>query len=185
MGLDMYVYRVEKPGLDTTRVFDEDELDNIVLNENDINNPMYSELLPYCDKVRVIRHYYDFDKIKAEYGLSGVHISGIIGGTTLFSGMKADGQKIEISKSDKEINEEYTVNREEVCYVSSCSEVHYWRKEYDISHWFYEHIGRVENTGYYILNKELLLAFNKAFPEDTLPVREPDEESAYFYWEWY
>lgn len=185
MGLDMYVYRVEKPGLDPAKVFDSDKVPGIILTDEDINDPMYRELLPYCDKVQVIRHYYDTDKMKAESGAVDIYLSSIIGGVLSFTGTKADGQKVTISKSNVEIDESYTVDREETCYVCSYSEVRYWRKEYDIQDWFHEHIGHVENTGYYILSKELLQEFNEEFEEETLPVKEPNEEYAYCYWEWY
>ena len=80
MGLDMYVYRVKKPGLDTSKVFDADEIHGIILSEEDIKDAMYRELLPYCDKVQAIRHYYDIEKLKAESGAKSLHLSSIIGG---------------------------------------------------------------------------------------------------------
>jgi len=181
----MYVYRVEKPDLDPTKVFDADKLPGLILKEEDINDPMYCELLPYCDKVQVINHYYDLDKMKAESGAASLHLSSIIGDVVSFTGAKPNGQRVTVSKSCDEIDKDYTVHREETCYVCSYTEVRYWRKEYVIQEWFCRHIGHVENTGYYILSKELLQAFNEAFGEETLPVKEPNEEYAYCYWEWY
>ena len=132
MGLDMYVYRVKKPGLDTSKVFDADEIHDIILSEEDIKDAMYRELLPYCDKVQAIRHYYDIEKLKAESGAKSLHLSSIIGGVLSFTGTKPNGQSVTISKSDAEIDESYTVDREETCYVCSYTEVRYWRKAYDI-----------------------------------------------------
>lgn len=185
MGLDMYVYRVEKPELDTSKVFDVDKISGIVLSEEDINDPMYREILPYCDKVQAVRHYYDIEKLKAESGAESIHLSSIIGGVLSFTGTKPDGQSVTISKSDAEIDESYTVDREETCYVCSYTEIRYWRKAYDIQDWFYDHIGHVENTGYYILSKELLQDFNEKFEDEELPVEAPNEKYAYCYWEWY
>lgn len=189
MGLDMYVYRVQSTGLDTDKVYDRDEIDGVVLHKDEIDEPMYRQLLPYCDKLRVVSHYYDFDKIKEDYGLSEVHIGGFSyddeGGRTFLYGIK-DEANFRTEISNDVIQERYIIDREELCYVCSADEVRYWRKAYDVQEWFHENIdGRVENTGYYILDEDLRTEFNIEFPEDTLPDEETQDEYAYFYWEWY
>ena len=62
----------------------------------------------------------------------------------------------------------------------------YWRKAYDVQEWFHENLGVVvENTGYYLLNTEIIQQFNEAFLERPIPEEPPDEESALVYYEWY
>lgn len=189
MGLDMYVYRVQSPGLDADKVYDRNEIEGVVLHKDEIDEPMYRQLLPYCDKLRVISHYYNFDKIKEDYGLSEVHIGGYTydnkGGRTFLYGIK-NGENFHTEVSDDVIQEKYIIDKEEPCYVCCTDEIRYWRKAYDVQDWFHDNIdGNVENTGYYILDEDLREAFNREFPDDTLPDEETTGQYAYFYWEWY
>lgn len=189
MGLDMYVYRVRKPSLDTGMVYDRNDLDGIVIHEADIDEPRVRQLIPYSAKVRVVNHYYNLGKIGEDYGLSEAHIGGWECGddgsfTTIYG--DKDGRSEFIKVSDELIESKYTIDKEETCYVCSEDEVRYWRKAYDVQDWFHENIPEpVENTGYYILTEELLKAFNKAFPEDKIPKIAPDGEQTLVYWEWY
>lgn len=189
MGLDMNVFRIEKPSIDTEKMYDRDNLNGVVLSSKDIEHPMYRQLLPYCVEVRTINHYYDLKKIGADYGLEDTHVTGWMweGDTSVteFSGKK-NGVVEFVKIADDLIDSKYTIDREETCYVCDSDEVRYWRKAYDIQEWFHEHIPEpVENTGYYVLTKKQITAFNKKFPEDKIPVEEPDETSALVYWEWY
>lgn len=189
MGLDMYVYRIQKPGLDAEKVYDRNEIEGVVLHKDEIGEPMYRQLLPYCDELRVIIHYYDLDKIKEDYGLSEVYVSGYSyddkGGRTFISGVK-NGENFRAEIEDDVIQEKYIINKEELCYVCHTDEVQYWRKEYDIQDWLHDSIGcNVENTGYYILDEELRSNFNSEFPEVPLPNEKTPDQYAYFYWEWY
>lgn len=80
----------------------------------------------------------------------------------------------------------YIVERVEKRFVCKCDEVQYWRKAYDIQNWFHDHIDdEVENTGFYILSRELLLEFGESFSEYEIEAEDPSEETALFYWEWY
>lgn len=76
MGLDMYVYRIHKPFLDESKVYDRDKLDGIVIKESEIDNPMVQQLTPYCTKVRAVVHYYNKAKIGEDYGLTNVYVGG-------------------------------------------------------------------------------------------------------------
>ena len=186
MGLDMYVYRVHKPLLDENVVYDANEIKDPSIPEDDIDNPVVRQILPYCKKVRVINHYYDLEKISKDYGIEGARIGGWgsdeTGGYTVFDGKNIKSVKI----NEKLIESKYTINKEETCYVFVEEQIHYWRKAYDVQEWFHKNIPEpVENTGYYILTEDLLLAFNKAFPDEQLPVEAPDEGHAFVYWEWY
>ncbi len=189
MGLDMYVFRVTKPQLDPGIVYDRSALSGVIIDESDVDAPMYRQLLPYCAKVRVINHYYDMEKLAAEYGITNAYIGGY---SFIQSEVKIslcgdkNGKNFYEQVPSELINSRYTIDREETCFVCSCEEVRYWRKEYNIQDWFYEHIpGEIENTGYYALSEETIRQFNIAFPDDALPVEPPSKESALMYHEWY
>lgn len=189
MGLDMYVYSVHKPDLDTGKVYDRSDLKGTVIGEDEINEPMFRQLIPYCEKVRVVNHYYNMEKIGEDYDLTDARLGGWSCGDgtsiTTICGYK-DGVRKSVEIPDDLIESKYTIDREEICYVCEEEEVHYWRKAYDIQDWFHDHIKEpVENTGYYILSEKMLKAFNRKFPQDKLPVEAPDETSALVYWEWY
>ena len=189
MGLDMSVYRIHKPNLDKGKVHDMDDLDGIVLADKEISSPMFRQLFPYCQKVRILNHYYDLKKIGEDYGITDPHIGGWKcddnGSSTYIYGSK-NGNSEHFEISDDLIQSKYVIDREETCYVCVRDEVRYWRKAYDIQEWFHENIPEpVENTGYYILTEEMLEAFNKEFPEDELPVEAPSSNEALVYWEWY
>lgn len=189
MGLDMYVYRVHEPHLDENKVYDRDNVDGVILSENDIGEPMFRQLLPYCKRVRIINHYYDMKKIGNDYGMTDIRIGGWScgndGSFTFVYGNK-NGISTQIKIPDDLIQSEYTIGREEVCYVCEHEEIRYWRKAYDIQDWFHETIHEpVENTGYYILTEEMLIEFNKEFPDDRLPAEAPNDDYALVYWEWY
>lgn len=189
MGLDMYVYRMHKPDIDDKKVYDRSDLEGVVINENEINHPMFRQLIPYSTKVRVVNHYYDLDKLGVDYGITDVRIGGWSfdgkDATMTIYGYSGTERK-SFTISDDLIESKYTISKEEACYVCEYDEVHYWRKAYDIQDWLHDHIQeQVENTGYYILSEKLLKAFNRKFKEDKLPVEPPDEDSALVYWEWY
>lgn len=95
-----------------------------------------------------------------------------------------DSREVEIKESD--LDGRYTIERIDNWYVCDAKEVMYWRKAYDVQDWFHENLGVVvENTGYYLLNAEIIRRFNEAFPERPLPEGSPDEEPALAYYEWY
>jgi len=189
MGLDMNVYMVSKPPLSEDDVYDRNDIDGIIFKEIDADKPAIRQLVPYCAKVRVVNHYYDLRKIGEDYNLTDVWIGGWCcdkdGSKTFIHGSR-DGKSESVTLSDDLIESKYIINREETCYICASKEVRYWRKAYDIQEWIHENLPEpVENTGYYILNKNVLDKFNETFPDDTLPAKEPDNDSALVYWEWY
>lgn len=182
MGLDMNILRIKKPHLDAYRIYSRDDLDCIILEEDCLKQPKYQELTPYLQRVRVRSLYVDMERIRKDYGLSEKSYLGHMSADVV--GIRDIDRSVEISA--KTIEEKYSFNRVEDCYVCNAEEVRYWRKAYDVQDWFYENIeSEVENTGYYLLSKDLLEEFNEAWPEDSVLVEDPDEESALYYWEWY
>lgn len=184
MGLDMYIYRVSKPNLDDTVIYNYVDLNGIVLDDGDLDKPMYRQLAPYAQQIQVRTQCYDMDKIRRDYELSNDSYISMRSSYRIVITDRKSGKMVDIS-SDV-IERDYIVEKVEKRFVCNKEEVAYWRKAYDIQNWFYEHIeDGVENTGYYILPGELLLKFNKVFKEDRIEAESPDEESALFYWEWY
>lgn len=182
MGLDMNILRISVPDLDTGRIYTRAEIDGVILDEEDIKEQMYCQLVPYCVKVRVTSQYYDMESIRRDYKLDkDAHIWGYFGDHISISNIDIPNEIIE---------KKYILEKTEEKYVCHSEDIRYWRKAYDIQSWFYENIHadsgvNVENTGYYLLSKKLLQKFNKRFPLDKVLAKYPTDESALFYWEWY
>lgn len=184
MGLDMYIYRCSKPDLNPNKVYDSSEIFGVVLTEEDLTEPMYHDLAPYCEKIHVINRYYDMERIRADYGLSEDAWIWCYSGKGITIGDKTPAGKRNVEISNEDVETKYTVSKEEIRFVCKCEEEKYWRKAYDIQDFFYEHYP-VENVGYYKLSKEVIEEFNKRYPEDTFEAEDATESSALFYHEWY
>ena len=184
MGLDMEIRRISKPHMDSSVVYNRHDIDGVILYETDLKEPMYRQLAPYTQELHIRNQYYDMDKIRNDYNLPSDSYISMISALCVGITDRETGKTVEISNEN--IERRYTIERVEKCFVCNADEVRYWRKAYDIQSWFHKHIeADVENTGFYIISGELLLKFNKAFPEDKIEAEEPDGESALFYWEWY
>ena len=184
MGLDMEIRRISKPHMDDSVIYSRADIDGVILDEDELKKPMYRQLAPYTQELQVRSQYYDMEKIRKDYKLSGDSYISMISAYRIAITDRETRKTVEIFNED--IERKYTIERVEKRFVCNADEVRYWRKAYDIQDWFHDHIeGDVENTGYYILSGDLLLKFNKAFKEDKIEAEEPDEEAALFYWEWY
>lgn len=185
MGLDMGIYRLSKPKFDKNKVYKRSDINGIILSDEDIELPMFAQMIPFCQKIDIINQYYDMGKIRRDYGLfNNTHIfmlnSQSVGIT--------DGEK-DVTIPNGVIDEKYTLSKQESCYVCYREEVLYWRKAYDIQSWFYAILKEktnsdVENTGYYLLTDEIIEAFNLEYPDHHITPDDSDD-SALFYWEWY
>lgn len=187
MGLDMEIRRISKPHMDDSVIYNRENIYGVILDEDELKEPMYRQLASYVQPLQVRSQYYDMEKIRKDYGLTDDSYISMMSAYRIAITDRETRKTVEISSED--VDRKYTVERVEKRFVCNSEEVRYWRKAYDIQDWFHEHIdgevGEVENTGFYILSGELLLKFNKAFPEDRIEAIEPDEEEALFYWEWY
>ncbi len=184
MGLDMYIYRCSKPDLKPNKVYDSAEISDIMLTEEELKEQMYRDLTPYCEKIRVINHYYDMEKIRADYGLSQDAWIWCWCGSGITVGDKTPTGRRDVEISHEDIETKYTVSKEEIRFVCKCEEEKYWRKAYEIQDFFYDHYP-VENVGYYKLSKEVIEEFNKRYPRDAFEAEDETESSALFYHEWY
>lgn len=193
MGLDSYVYRIKKPEAMESRVYSRDEIRQLGLSsfatEDTKDNPLAADLLAYTVKVRVNEAFLNMEKVRKDYHLSdAAHAYGWNGDGSIEIMDDAGGQYRTLKLTSQEIKDRYTLMQVVEYNVFYEETVAYWRKNYDVQSFFYDHIERLENTGYYRLDEELLREFNECSPDDDwgkLPVEAPTDESALFYWEWY
>lgn len=190
MGLDQFIYRVRKPELEE-RVYKSTEIDNmpnmhrVFLVDAEDEMDLIEQLLPYTVVRAVEAQFMDTKKIFEDYGLpENAHVRYMSGVSITYEGTDENGNHVEKTISMWEVDEKYTVKKVLPCYIWESEEVQYWRKHYALQDWIYEHIDGVRNTGYYILDAELIRELNKEFDEH-IPKEDPDDESALFYWEWY
>lgn len=184
MGLDMELRRVSKPHLDPNRVYRPSEIDGVVIPEEQIDLPMYRELRPYTQKIRVLNEHLEMDKLRSDHGL-GRHSYICTYGNRGASVFDPDtSELVEISCDD--MDTKYTSRRVETGYACLTEEIRYWRKAYDVQEWFYQQLDDriVESTGFYLLTREDLERFNERWRE-TIDEDSPNDESAIYYWEWY
>ena len=189
MGLDQYIYRVKKLELSeriyTTEELGKMNLHKIAVEDFESNKELYEQLKPYAIKRDVLCKIYDVEKMITDYNLpSNSHIWGCSGNKIMIGGHDANNQQINQTISYDKIERKYTKTEIIPHYIFSTEEVWYWRKHYDLQDWVYENIDNVDNTAYCILGADLINELNETFEED-IPVEEPTEESALFYWEWY
>lgn len=185
MGLDMGIVRIRKPSLDDSRIYDKKELvgNYIALEQNDLNEPMYEQLTQYMQKVLVRKKEIDIPKIRNTYELSDA--ASYIGSGGSRGICVVDGGRI-LSLAADEVENKFTKESVLQQFVCCAEEVQYWRKEYDIQQWFYDNLDSdIENTGYYLLNDDVLRRFNRKYPEYNFLADASEENSALFYWEWY
>lgn len=70
MGLDIAIRRVSKPRLEEGKLYNIDELNGICLRDEDRDELIYSQLLPYTLPADVRMGHYDIQKIIKDYGLA-------------------------------------------------------------------------------------------------------------------
>lgn len=189
MGLDQYIYRVKKPSLEK-RMYTSDEIRNlglssVLVREVERYEDLFAQLLPYAVKRDISSEFIDTKKIIDDYNLpKNSHIGMIGDGNMTLCGHDSDGNYISHTISVTEIKEKYTVTEVNPGYIWEEIEEKYWRKHYDLQDWIYNNIEGVDNTGYYMLDAEIIRALNKKFGEHIKP-KDPTSRSALFYWEWY
>lgn len=183
VGLDMFIYRCQKPDIDTGKVYNVEDLYGIVFKESEAENSFVSQLVPYSVKINVRFAYYNMDKIRKDFGLSdsvyiskrsadGITVHDISSGADLF---------ISANSADND----YTTTEVEPAYFSRATETNYWCKDYTIQDFFYEHIPLIENEGYYLLSEDLIEEFNATFPDEEISLENMADNTALFYYEWY
>lgn len=189
MGLDQYIFRIKKAELEE-RDYKADELRDMGLNFISLtaaykNLNLYSQLLPYTIQRSVSDEFINMEKIIEDYNLPKDSYIGMISyANIVVRGKNDNGECVEQEIYREEIDAKYTITKTELYHIWTSEEVMYWRKHYDLQDWIYETIDDVDNTGYYILDAETIRELNREF-EECIPIEEPTDESALFYWEWY
>lgn len=190
MGLDMYVQKIYKPKLDKTSYTSEHLRDLghsfVTIEEFNKYGAAMCELRPYCAKTIVTQAYYDVKKIISDYGLPENSYIGMISYEKIAVCGKRGDEHVRQEVSREEIDEKYTLIKDEECYVWHSDEVAYWCKAYDKQSAWYEILDRdVENCGYYELTEDDIGEFRKRFPDDENDFERDEDDSALFYHEWY
>lgn len=185
MGLDQYIYHIRKPRL-TDKIFTSQEIFDMDLCKVPVETAhkemsLYADIIPYATIRNVNIDYYDIEKIIADYNLppgSNIGMSSYNG--IVLSGYGANGDYVKSPMiSHVEINDKYTYTKTIPCYIWEQDEVYYWRKNYCLQEWM-----DIENTGYRILDAEMIHKINDMFESD-VPEENPTGDFALFYWEWY
>lgn len=189
MGLDMYVYKVRKAELEdreyTTKELSDLNLSYVCVEDEYNVSDLYAQLLPYTIKRNASAECYDIEKMIADFNLpSNSHIGMLSYEMIVLYGTTDGGRYVRQEIFREDIENKYTITKTSAYYIWEQEEVEYWRKHYDLQDWIYDTLENVDNTGYYILNANVIAELNKKFNE-CLPEEDPTDESALFYWEWY
>lgn len=189
MGLDSYVIRIIKPEPLNEEVVSESELHCCGLNyvrTADLKPAMFHDLIPYSLQARLLTPTLDMERLRKEYGDEIENADRIFrfdGSLDLhFPGY----EPIRISAED--LDKRFKVYKEMPALLFFSEEVAYWRKNYGVQKFFYEHISGIENTGFYMINEEVLKRYNELSDQNNwygLPMEAPSEYTALFYHEWY
>lgn len=190
MGLDQYIYRVKKPQLEE-RVYKGEEITSTpgmyytFLRDAEQDFDLIEQLIPYTAIRDVESNFINSKKIREDYNLpENAYISYMSSAEITYTGKDENGNHVERAISMREIEEKYIITSVLPAYIWESEEVQYWRNYYELQDWIYDHIDGVQNTGYYILDADLIRELNKELYEH-VPKEDPDDESALFYWEWY
>ena len=163
MGLDMYLYKAEKPELNTRKVHKYSDLSNegyaiFEANEDGSLPHHLTDLRPFLVRLRCTARYYDIAKIRECFGLpEDAHWSGFGSDGIHFSGCTESGEYKRITIAHDQCNE-FTYEKQSIFYVTMLDEVGYWRKHYTLDDKLTKHFMStrgivVENCGYYRMTK--------------------------------
>ena len=185
MGLDMFLYRAKKL---SDKAVKEVEGKEIYSRDYSYLNPEYESefksLIPFSRKVNVLVDYMDTDKIKKDFDIpNNAHntVQSFMHGITKLGFNYGDNDYKEVSITDTDMKEKYTITKLEQRYVVELNEIYYWRKNYELQDKLYELCDeQIENCGYHAVNEEMLRAINK-HTDRTIT----NKNGNLFYHEWY
>ena len=199
MGLDMYLYRVSRVPKDELKKLEgknyydiTEELGScVMINEGDYNAelPMYKDVIPYLSPIMVKNEYIDLLKLKADYNVDpeAFIVGESYSSESVSYSFMVEGQKnsVKVTLTPDELRDKYRFEKVERMYIAYATEVHYWRKAYEVQDIFHKNIDDIENCGYYKVSEELLKEVAKE--DDTVfsvPFVDTDEVGT-FYHSWY
>lgn len=190
MGLDQYVYRMSK--LDAESVARIEGTDRNVLPENifcvrksivDERPDLYSDLKDILTEVRMKDTLFDEDAWRAKNNIpkdwgvvsvcySNKHLHIAYGNGT-------DREPTVVTPDDYV---RFSVDEVALYLVAECTEVMYWRKDYDLAAGMAQYYGRqIEDCGYYMMNDEMIALANSHGTD----LEAECEHGSCFYHEWY
>lgn len=191
MGLDMYLYKIERVTKEEKKYYverDGDVEDVLSISEDEIGLEMYKDLAPYAEKVVVNREYINLAKFMEDNNIpetayiAGEHYSSDGTAEFIFRYGEDFEDRCEIEVDYEEFVKNYSYTQADTVYIVKYYEVGYWRKAYDTRHIIYAMIDRnVENCGYYKLSPldvEDLATTNEE-------IDDLDDFEDIFYHEWY
>lgn len=185
MGLDMYVYRAKKPELDPDMTYDWDDLIGFRCPTDEVG-PAVSQIIPFCQKIHACSTVFDMKKIREDYELSEhAYIAASTREGIYFRDDERSKNQKDIMIPVDTIREKYSKVEKFDAWYCELTEVHYWRKAYQVSDWMNDTIvGGTENCGFYYLSEDMIRDHNDMFPDNPI-----DAEFSYaeplFYHEWY
>ena len=188
MGLDQHIFRISRPNLED-KVYTHEEIGRMDYSSTSAtdfekNKNLFGQIANYAIKRDLVCQLYDLPKMIEDYSLpKDAHIWHYGNGYIEISGYKDDA-RVNQKITDEEVKAKYIKTEIIPHYIWKTDEEHYWRKNYDLQDWIYRTISGVDNTGYYILDANLIADINYMF-DAYIPEEDPTDESALFYWEWY
>ena len=136
MGLEMYLYRAQKPSLEVNKVYHYDELEKAGYYVFDANPdgtiPEYiKDLKPFLLKVRCVASYYNLDKVAETFGFdAGANLCGCgPDGVYFANGNSENHQQVIIPREQMP---DFTDEKENTFYVTLLRRVMYWYKHYEL-----------------------------------------------------
>jgi hypothetical protein len=189
MGLDMFMYKAEKPKLDPRKhyTYADLEKEGFSIFEGEDLSQKVLDMKKFLVKVTVPTEYYNVEKIQKDFGLHEVPCwSGFGPDGWYFSSHHPEDKSITIS--DQDIHN-YLVMRDGTFWITKLTKVGYWRKEYDLQDKIYALYKRapIRNCGYYRLTKAQLTSIDAFCRKHDLEIFEwaPEDVGSIFYHEWY
>ena len=111
MGLDMEIRRISKPHMDDSVIYNHEDIRGIILTEDNLKEPMYRQLAPYVQPLKVRIQYCDMGKIRKDYGLTDYSYIGMMSAYCTEITDEGTHKSVEISTED--IDKKYTIERVE------------------------------------------------------------------------
>ena len=140
MGLDIYLYEVQKIGAHNNKVWTLDEIEDRSINifDADAITHQPKTICDNCTKIKVKREYYNIPKILKDYGYDDtVHIElvGQSSDNSTFCVTDKSGKEDFIKISLEDIVNKYTFSQINKVYACKMEEVAYQRKGLNDNGW--------------------------------------------------
>lgn len=186
MGLDMFLFRAQKPRLTkqpTYKELKDKKLTYFVATDEGLPDEL-RDLKPFLVTATITMQHVDVEKIKKEYQMHDTpQICGMGSARWLFCSSHPDDKIVAIS--DQAMSQ-YMVDKETKLWVTRLIEVGTWCKEYDLQEKIHEVYQKpVLNTGYHVLTPAKLKKVYACCEAHGLEIFEWDGKSKLFYHEWY